>query len=117
VAVRVALQLQRDVLDQDRDARERCVPRHRPGVLQGVLMRADEHGVQLRVELFDRLDRGLDEFGGRDVPVADQVGLRGRVQPGEFGEIHRGSPPHRTVRACDRPVRNREAPVVEPHLA
>ena len=117
VAVRVALQLQRDVLDQDRDARERCVPRHRPGVLQGVLMRADEHGVQLRVELFDRLDRGLDEFGRRDVPVADQVGLRGRVQPGEFGEIDRGSPPYRTVGACDRPVRNREAPVVEPHLA
>ena len=97
VAVRVALQLQRDVLDQDRDARERCVPRHRAGVLEGVLMRPDEHGVQLRVEQLDRLDRGLDEFGGRDTPVADQVGLGGRVQPGEVGEIHGDSPPHRSV--------------------
>jgi hypothetical protein len=85
-------------------------------VLEGVLMRPDEHGVQLRVEQLDRLDRGLDEFGGRDVPVADQPGLGGRVQPGEFGEIDQGSPPHRSVRACGRPVRNREASVVEPHL-
>ena len=88
VAVRVALQLQRDVLDQDRHTRERRVIRHRAGVVESVLRRPDEDGAQLGVDRLDRLDRGLDELDRGHLTLADQVGLGGRVEPDQIGIHH-----------------------------
>jgi hypothetical protein len=92
VAVRAALQLQRDVLDQDRHTRERRVLRHRAGVVESVLRRPDEDGAQLGVDRLDRLDRGLDELDRGRLTPADQIGLGGRVEPDKIGAIHQWFP-------------------------
>ena len=46
-----------------------------------------DHTIQLRVDTFDAFDCCVNQFAGRGLTRRDEIGLRGRVHPGEFGAI------------------------------
>ena len=83
--MRVALDAAEQVLEERRHAAERAVGQRalRRGA-RGVEQRMDDR-VQLRVQLLDVVDRGVDELERRRVAGADELGLRGGVELGEVG--------------------------------
>ncbi len=88
--VRLAGQRRADVLEQERDAAERTVRQRVARRLSALVEELMDDRVELRVERLDAPDRLLDQLLGRDVAVADELGLRGRVDPGGR-DTHRGA--------------------------
>src|SRR5215469_9245723 len=88
-----------NVLEQDRHTAERAVGQIAGGFLSGQVESRPDHGVQLRIKLLDPGDGGVHELERACLAAANQIGLRGRVQPGDIchqanlcGKIRTGKP-------------------------
>jgi hypothetical protein len=91
---RLAGQVRADVLEQEGHAMERPVADESLPRLRARSVEAGQNdGVQLRVDLFDAPDGRLDQLGGRDLALADELCLRRGVEGGK-GIVHlrRGVP-------------------------
>jgi hypothetical protein len=73
------------VLEQHRDAAERPVGQVGGcGRGEGLVELPMDDGVELPVEAFDPVDRGLHRLDGGEVAGADPLGEADRVEPREF---------------------------------
>ena len=77
---RRALDLHHEVLEQVGHAPERTRRSGGRDGRAGLVVQRRHHSAQDRVEPLDPLDRPLDELGGRDLAVAHEGGLVGRVE-------------------------------------
>ena len=76
------------VLEQERHASERAVGQGAVGITAGPLVLAVDHDVELWIELFDPLDRLVDQLARMDLVAPHQLGLSRGVEVSE-GSVHR----------------------------
>ena len=74
-----------EVLDQERDTRQRAggFQCRRDG--ERLLIHRGDHRIEGRVEPFDPVDRLGHQLGGRDLATPDEAGLRHRIQLSDLG--------------------------------
>ena len=80
-----------EILQQERNAAEGTRRERAGGLLARAFVVLVDDGVELRIEVLDQADRGLDEFFGTDLSRFDQRGQTERVTGCVLRGLHSGN--------------------------